>query len=345
MYHFIWEVQKNYIRVKGKLTYDARGGMFMYNKHLDSFIAIAEAGSFSAAADRLFISRTALIQQINLLEKDLGFQVFDRHSKGVTLTETGRYFYGEAKKIVRLSKRALEHCRSMKEMPEERIRIGTLPNFTAVLLPKLCRKFTERYPKTKLQFIEYPLESYFAHFLDNHFDITTEYMSGYVFEEPDYRFIKLMEDRHCCGVSPRHPLARQKSLTIQDLRGQKVMLYARGITRADDRLRDYLTETVPDIECYDIKQYNSSLPLKCELEGLVLIYYSMYWESFPTLVTLPLDIDFPIDIGLGYKAECNASVKQFIALAQELFVTASTHRTRKGLGTSAARRRKKRKER
>lgn len=344
MYAAVWEVQKYCLCVKGKLTSDARGGMRMYNKHLDSFIAIAEAGSFSAAADRLFISRTALIQQINLLEKDLGFQVFDRHSKGVTLTETGRYFYGEAKKIVRLSRKALARCRAMEETPAECIRIGTLPNFTAVLLPKLCRRFTERYPNIKLHFIEYPLERYFAHFANNQFDITTEYMSGYVFEEPDYRFIKLMEDRHCCGVSPRHPLARQKKLTLQDLRGQKVMIYARGITRADDRLRDYLTETVPDIECIDIKQYNSSLPLKCELEGLVLIYYSMYWESFPTLVTLPLSIDFPIDIGLGYKADCNASVRQFIALAQELFDDAATRRTREELGAFATRRRRKWKE-
>lgn len=50
----------------------------MYDKHLDSFIVIAESGSFSSAADKLFISRTALIQQINLLEKELGFQLFNR---------------------------------------------------------------------------------------------------------------------------------------------------------------------------------------------------------------------------------------------------------------------------
>ncbi len=70
----------------------------MYNRHLDSFIIIAESGSFSSAAEKLFVSRTALIQQINLLEKDLGFQLFDRHNKGVSLTPAGKYFYQEAKK-------------------------------------------------------------------------------------------------------------------------------------------------------------------------------------------------------------------------------------------------------
>lgn len=82
----------------------------MYNKQLDSFIKIAEAGSFSSAADQLFISRSALIQQINLLEKELSFQLFDRHNKGVTLTPAGRYFYQEVQRLIADSKRTMQQC-------------------------------------------------------------------------------------------------------------------------------------------------------------------------------------------------------------------------------------------
>ncbi len=292
-----------------------------YDKHLDSFIFIAESGSFSSAADKLFVSRTALIQQINLLEKELGFLLFNRHNKGVTLTAAGQYFYQEAKKIIRTSDKVLQRCRELQEKSAQTIRIGTLPNFTAVLLPQICRKFSETHPNVTLQFIEYPLHSYFKNFMSNNFDITTEYMSGYLFEEPGYSFIKLMEDRHCCGMSPTHPLAMRKKISIQDLCGQKLIMYARGITRADDLLRDYIIATAPDVEIIDIDQYGSSLPLRCELEGLILVYYSMYWKSFPSLATLPMDIslDFPIDIGLGYKLDSNEAVKQFISLAEEMF--------------------------
>ena len=292
-----------------------------YDRHLDSFIVIAESGSFSSAADKLFVSRTALIQQMNLLEKDLGFQLFDRHNKGITLTAAGQYFYQEAKKMIRASNRVLQRCRELEEKCAQSIRIGTLPNFTAVLLPQICRRFSELHPNVALEFIDYPLESYFKNFVNNNFDITTEYMSGYLFEGPGYSFIKLMEDRHCCGMSPTHPLAMKKKISIDDLRGQKVLMYARGITRADDLLRDYITATAPDVEIIDIGHYGSSLPLRCELEGLILIYYSMYWKSFPSLATLPIDIsmDFPIDIGLGYKLDSNQAVKQFIELAEEMF--------------------------
>lgn len=293
----------------------------MYDRHLESFIVIAESGSFSAASDRLFVSRPALIQQMNLMEKDLGFQLFVRHNKGITLTPAGEYFYKEAKKIVQVSNQVIQRCRLLEEKSRQTVRIGTLPNFTAVLLPQICRKFTELYPNINLQFTEYPLETYFKNFILNNFDITTEYMSGYAFEEPDYKFTKLMEDMHCCGMSPSHPLSAQKRISLRDLEGQKVMIYARGITRADDMLRGYITQHSSSVELIDIYHYSSSLPLRCELENLILIYYSMYWESFPSLITLPLEMsmDFPIDIGLGYRNKTNDAVRLFIALAQKMF--------------------------
>lgn len=291
----------------------------MYDKHLNSFIAIAEAGSFSVAAERLFISRTALIQQMNLLENELGFRLFNRNNKGVTLTTAGVYFYEETVKLIKISNKVLKQCRDLDEKKGESIRIGILPNFTPVLLPEICRKFAELYPKIHLQFKEYSLEKYFLNFANNNFDITTEYMSGYVFEEPSYKFVKLTEDRHCCGVFPNHLLANKRRLTVRDLWGQKIMLYARGVTRADDKLREYILRNVPNVQLIDIQQYNSSLPLKCELENAILIYYSMYWESFSKLVTLALDVDFPIDIGLGYKVETSPPVKKFIDLAKDMF--------------------------
>lgn len=201
------------------------------------------------------------------------------------------------------------------------IKIGTLPNFTAVLMPRICRKFTEQHPEIALQLIEYPLETYFKNFINGNFEITTEYMSGYLFEQPDYMFIKLTVDTHCCGMSPDHPLTGKEKITLADLEGQRIMMYAPGITRADDRLRSYIERNTSSVEIINIYHYSSSLPLRCELEGLILIYYAMYWESFPTLVTSPMEIalNFPIDIGLGYKADASYAVGLFIELAKKLY--------------------------
>jgi DNA-binding transcriptional LysR family regulator len=284
-------------------------------------MTVADSGSFSAAAEKLYTSRPALIQQINLLESRMGFKLFLRSPKGVSLTSAGRCFYDGARQIVEIAGDIKQRCMAESKAFCDTIRIGTLPNFAPVVLPMICQKFIARFPGIHIQFEEYSLENYFRSFSDGLFDITTEYMCGYVFDRPGHQFIRLLQDKHCCGVSPSHALAGKKRVSFKDLRGQKLILYAKGITRADDELRGYLTKNEPEIELIDIKTYNSALSVKCELESCVLIYYSMYWKSFPTLTTIPVEWNFPIDIGLGYKTKAceNPAVSSFIKFAREMY--------------------------
>lgn len=64
----------------------------LYNPQLDTFLCVAEAGSFSKAAEKMYIIPTAVIKQINLLEGNLGVMLFTRSHRGLTLTEAGRAF-------------------------------------------------------------------------------------------------------------------------------------------------------------------------------------------------------------------------------------------------------------
>jgi DNA-binding transcriptional LysR family regulator len=284
-------------------------------------MTVADTGSFSAAAEKLYTSRPALIQQVNLLESRMGFKLFLRSPKGVSLTGAGRRFYDGAKQIIRIADGVKQQCMAESKSFCNIIRIGTLPNFAPVVLPVICREFSARFPGVRIQFEEYPLENYFKSFIDGLFDITTEYMCGYFFDRPGYQFVKLLQDRHCCGVPPSHALARKKRISFKDLRGQKLIIYAKGITRADDDLREYLSRNEPEVELIDIKAYDSALPVKCELEGCLLIYYSMYRKSFPTLTSRAVEWDFPIDIGLGYKTKTyeNPAVSSFIGFAKEMY--------------------------
>ena len=69
----------------------------MYNHALDTFVRAAELGSFSKVAEESFISPSAVIQQINHLEKDLNVSLFNRSKKGVTLTQAGQYLLLESR--------------------------------------------------------------------------------------------------------------------------------------------------------------------------------------------------------------------------------------------------------
>ena len=78
----------------------------MYNHQLDTFIQVADAGSFSKAAEALFISPTAVMKQINLLEDSLTVQLFERSPRGLTLTNAGKSYYQDAKYMIQYAKDA-----------------------------------------------------------------------------------------------------------------------------------------------------------------------------------------------------------------------------------------------
>lgn len=73
----------------------------MYNPQLDTFICVAESGSFSKAAERMFITSTAVIKQINSLESSLELQLFERTHRGLSLTEAGKSLYKDSIYVIK----------------------------------------------------------------------------------------------------------------------------------------------------------------------------------------------------------------------------------------------------
>ncbi|MDE7212602.1 MAG: LysR family transcriptional regulator, partial [Lachnospiraceae bacterium] len=72
----------------------------MYNPQLETFLKVADAGSFNKAAEQSYITPTAVIKQMNLLEADLGVKLFERTHRGLKLTNAGSSLYDDAKYII-----------------------------------------------------------------------------------------------------------------------------------------------------------------------------------------------------------------------------------------------------
>lgn len=99
----------------------------MYNPQLETFIVVADMGSFNKAAEALYITPPAVTKQINLLESDLGLQLFNRTHRGLTLTEAGKSMYKDAKYVIQYCKDSVERARKVMEEKDNIIRIGTSP--------------------------------------------------------------------------------------------------------------------------------------------------------------------------------------------------------------------------
>lgn len=115
---------------------------------LKSFIAIAETGTFSQAADVIGRTQSALSLQIKKLEEGLGCPLFDRSARRVILTHQGEIFLGYAKRIMQLHWEA--YSRLKEPDVEGEIRLGTPEDFATHYLPDVLSTFRQHHPRVQL---------------------------------------------------------------------------------------------------------------------------------------------------------------------------------------------------
>lgn len=95
----------------------------MYNPQLETFIKVVDRGSFSKAAEDLFISPSAVIKQINILETNLGLKLLKRTHQGVSLTPAGASLYRDVKYLIKYAKDSIVRAHKAMEKEEMVIRL------------------------------------------------------------------------------------------------------------------------------------------------------------------------------------------------------------------------------
>ena len=120
-------------------------GQRWYNPQLDTFIRVADAGSFNKAAEESYITPTAVIKQINLLEDSLGIKLFERTHRGLTLTEAGKSLYQDTKYIIQYCRDSVTRAKNAMRNNVSVIRIGSSPMTPAQLLMQLWPEIQVRW--------------------------------------------------------------------------------------------------------------------------------------------------------------------------------------------------------
>lgn len=123
-------------------------------KQLKTFICIAETGSLSAASDRLRLAQPALSRQIKLLEHELGIQLFKRHARGMTLTETGEKFISRISGLIHQLEQSADDIRSLQGDIKGTVSIGLMPMVNNVLAVRLIERVKCELPHVTLRLIE-----------------------------------------------------------------------------------------------------------------------------------------------------------------------------------------------
>lgn len=265
----------------------------MYNPQLDTFLCVAEAGSFNKAAEQLYISPPAVIKQINLLEETLGVQLFVRTHRGLTLTKAGQSLLQDAKYIIQYCKDSVTRAKNAMQESESIIRIGTSPMTPAQVLVDLWPEVQPLCPNVKFQLIPFDNTPENAREILANLGQNIDVVAG-IFDETMLKLrrcagLELTREPICCAVSVHHRLAQKERLRVEDLHGEKLMLMRRDWSHYVDLLRDDIWKNHPEIEIVDFDFYDVGAFNQCENNNCVLMAVENWRYVHPLLKILPVD--------------------------------------------------------
>ncbi len=125
----------------------------MFTK-LDYVYAVYKEGSFTRAAEKLFISQPSLSAAIKKIETELGAPLFERGAGGVVLTEIGREYIDAAEKIMSVREEFVNKINDINSLGIGQITVGGTNYLSSYLLPRIINRFAEKYPNVEVTLVE-----------------------------------------------------------------------------------------------------------------------------------------------------------------------------------------------
>ena len=293
----------------------------MFDGRLKTFVKVAECGSFTKAADALFVTPTAVMKQINALEKELSVTLFDRTNQGLRITKAGESFLQDARYILEYMERAIQKAREIEEGENRKsIRIGTSVMTPAKFILDIWSEVQSRMPTLKIELIPFENNSVNAveilKNLGQHIDVVGGLYDDNFLKERGCLAAHMYDKKILLAVPVTHALSAETLITPEKLKGRKVLFIRRGWNRFIDDLRDKLEKQgvrTEDFEMFNISAYNRAVA-----ENTPIITVDGWQDVHPLLKLIPTSWNDSIPFGVFYSPTPTKLVKKFIGLLSEI---------------------------
>ena len=188
---------------------------------LQVFLTVASERSFSRAAARLHRTQPAVSQAIKRLESELNERLFDRSSKGGQLTEAGKTLLDYAQRLTRLKEEAEDAMRELQDLRRGHVLIGANEAAVHVLLP-VIEQFRHDHPQARVEVSRRPARQVAAEVLNRTLDFG---VLTFPPRERGLQSISLGEDELVMLISPAHPWAKRRQVTMEELGRQTIIAH------------------------------------------------------------------------------------------------------------------------
>jgi DNA-binding transcriptional LysR family regulator len=199
---------------------------------LRAFVAVAELGSFHAAADVLHLSPPALTRRIQKLEASLGVQLIDRETRQLRLSSVGRDFFFKVKRLLDELDAALLSIHELADRVSGEVTIAAVPTATYYFLPNVIQDFNAQFPRIRIRIFDLSANDVLEAVKRGQADFGINLLGS---QEPDLEFETLLRDPFLFVCRKDHPLAEfeqvkweniapYRFITVGRLSGNRIIL-------------------------------------------------------------------------------------------------------------------------
>ena len=202
-------------------------------QELRYLVALADTGHFGQAAEACFVSQPTLSTGLKKLEEFLGVTLFDRSLKRVTPTPIGREIVESARRIVEEANRIRDLARYAKDPMDRTVHLGIIPTLGPYYLPHVLTLVREIYPKLRLLLREEMTPHLLAHLAEGKLDAG---LLALPVNDPNLEVRPLFVEPFLAAVPAGHPLAKAKSIKLDELVSAGLLLLEEGHCLRDQAL-------------------------------------------------------------------------------------------------------------
>lgn len=262
-------------------------------RQLQYFVGIAETGRFSDASKMMFVTQSAVSQQIKLLEEELGTQLFYRQKHSVTLSESGRELLPLAKKVLRSVAECHDRIADLKGLLCGQLNIGLTYSLEPYIRETMLT-FMNTYPKVKVNAYYKRLTDLLPMLKNNEIDIMFSMMPTSPHEFVDS--IPLTEYRLAAIMRNSHPLAKKKLLHFSDLLPHKLILPEKGL-RDRNAIESFVHTETGELNVVSLINDVNAIMNILQESNYISILTEHTINNYPQLCSIPInELSKPIKI-------------------------------------------------
>lgn len=198
----------------------------MLNRKIKFFISVVENGSFSKAAKELYLSQSAISQQIVLLEDELGVELFNREGYRPILTEAGKYYYDKCKKIIDEYKDIEENTKKIALSEKKRLRIGITGPLEKNHLPLIINEYKKIYKDVFVELKKVKFKNGVEQLENEKLDICFNIQNEFRISDK-IKTVKLLKHQVCIICSREHPWANKSYIESSEIGNEPIISFGK----------------------------------------------------------------------------------------------------------------------